>query len=49
LKCGGIGEGMKMIRRAREFNLKVLVGSMSESGCGVYVSSHDEKKTEENK
>ena len=28
-------EGLRMIRKARELDLKVLVGSMSESGCGI--------------
>ncbi len=35
MKCGGVGEGIKMIRKSRELKLKVLVGSMSESGCGI--------------
>jgi L-Ala-D/L-Glu epimerase len=35
MKCGGMREAMKMIQRARELNLKVMIGCMSESSCGV--------------
>ncbi|HLG35467.1 MAG TPA: dipeptide epimerase [Bacteroidia bacterium] len=35
MKCGGLREAMKMIRRAGELNLKVMFGCMSESSCGV--------------
>jgi L-alanine-DL-glutamate epimerase-like enolase superfamily enzyme len=35
MKCGGLNEAMKMIKRARELNLKVMIGCMSESSCGV--------------
>lgn len=35
MKCGGIGEAMKMIQRARQLNLKIMLGCMSESSCGV--------------
>jgi len=35
MKCTGIHEARKMITRARELNLKVLVGCMSESSCAV--------------
>ncbi len=40
MKCGGIGEGLKMIKLARDFNLKVLVGSMSESGCAISAAAN---------
>ncbi|MDQ3051403.1 MAG: dipeptide epimerase [Bacteroidota bacterium] len=40
MKCGGIGEGLKMIRLAREYGLKVLVGSMSESGCAITAAAN---------
>jgi len=33
-KCGGLSEARKMIARAREFDLKVLIGCMSESSVG---------------
>jgi len=35
MKCGGMGEAMKMIKRGRELNLKIMLGCMSESSCGV--------------
>ncbi len=40
MKCGGIGEGLKMIREARKYNLKLLVGSMSESGCAISAAAN---------
>ncbi|MGB3946880.1 MAG: dipeptide epimerase [Bacteroidia bacterium] len=35
MKCGGMFEAKKMIDKARELNLKVLIGCMSETYCGV--------------
>jgi L-Ala-D/L-Glu epimerase len=35
MKCTGMNEAYKMIRRAREMDLKILLGCMSESSCGV--------------
>lgn len=35
MKCGGIREAMKMIGKAKELNMKVMLGCMSESSCGV--------------
>lgn len=35
MKCGGIGEGMKMIKAIRNNGMKVLIGSMTESGCAI--------------
>jgi len=40
MKCGGIGEGLKMIHEARKYNLKVLVGSMSESGLAISAAAN---------
>ncbi len=34
MKCGGLTNALRMIRRARELGLKVLVGCMSESSVG---------------
>ena len=34
-KCGGIGPGLRMIRRARELGMKVMLGCMFESSLGV--------------
>ncbi len=35
MKCTGMFEANKMIKRARELNLKILVGCMSETSCAV--------------
>ena len=35
MKCTGIYEAQKMIIRAREVNLKVLIGCMSETSCAI--------------
>lgn len=35
MKCGGMFEAKKMIDKARALNLKVLIGCMSETYCGV--------------
>lgn len=35
MKCTGIQEAFKMIKRARELNLKVLIGCMSETSCAI--------------
>lgn len=34
MKCGGLTEALQIIKRARDLNLKVLVGCMSESSVG---------------
>lgn len=35
MKCTGMHEAFKMITRARELNLKILMGCMSETSCAV--------------
>jgi L-alanine-DL-glutamate epimerase-like enolase superfamily enzyme len=35
MKCTGLYEASEMIIRARELNLKVLIGCMSETSCAV--------------
>ena len=35
MKCGGLREAMRMILLARKYDLKILLGCMSESSCGV--------------
>jgi L-alanine-DL-glutamate epimerase-like enolase superfamily enzyme len=35
MKCGGMNQAMKMIMRARELGMKILMGCMSESSCGA--------------
>jgi len=34
-KCGGVGPALRMIRRAREMGMKVMLGCMMESGLGI--------------
>ncbi len=34
-KCGGIGPALRMIRRARELDMKVMLGCMVESSLGI--------------
>ncbi len=40
MKCGGISEALKMIAAARENHLKVMLGSMSETGCAIKAAAH---------
>jgi L-alanine-DL-glutamate epimerase-like enolase superfamily enzyme len=35
MKCGGISPALKIIKLAKKKNLKILIGCMSESSCGV--------------
>ena len=35
MKCTGMHEAHKMIMRARELNLKILIGCMSETSCAI--------------
>ena len=39
-KCSGITPALRMITRARELNLKVMIGSMNESSIGSAAISH---------
>ncbi len=40
MKCGGIDKAVEMIKIARKMDMGVMVGSMSESSCGIMASSH---------
>ncbi len=40
MKCGGITEAHQMISKAREFNMKILIGCMSESSVGCTAAAH---------
>lgn len=40
MKCGGLLEAKKMIDRAKELNMKILIGCMSESSCAVTAAAH---------
>ncbi|MFI5218095.1 MAG: dipeptide epimerase [Bacteroidia bacterium] len=35
MKCGGMREAMKMIKKTKQLGMKILLGCMSESSCGV--------------
>jgi len=40
MKCTGMHEASKMILRARELDLKILIGCMSETSCAIAAASH---------
>lgn len=40
MKCTGMHEALRMMKRARELNMKVLIGCMSESSCAVSAAAH---------
>jgi L-alanine-DL-glutamate epimerase-like enolase superfamily enzyme len=35
MKCGGMHNGMKLLEEARKLGLKVMIGCMSETSCGI--------------
>src|SRR4029078_7144457 len=35
MKCTGLHEAQKMIMQARKFGMKIMIGCMSETSCGV--------------
>lgn len=39
MKCGGLWEARRMIVKAKELKLKILIGCMSESSCGVMAAA----------
>ena len=39
MKCGGIREAIRMIKRARELDLKILMGCMNESSCAIMAAA----------
>jgi L-alanine-DL-glutamate epimerase-like enolase superfamily enzyme len=39
MKCGGIKPGVEMIQKARALGMKVMLGCMAESSCGVAAMS----------
>ncbi len=40
MKCGGLTPALRMIRKARSLNLKVMVGCMTESTVGISAIAH---------
>ena len=39
MKSTGLHEAQKMINRARELSLQVMIGCMSESSCGILAAA----------
>ena len=39
VKCGGLEKGVRMVRLANKYGLKVLIGCMSESTCGAMAAA----------
>jgi L-alanine-DL-glutamate epimerase-like enolase superfamily enzyme len=39
MKCGGLSEGLLMVAKAKDLNLKLLIGCMSESSVGCLVAA----------
>ena len=40
MKCGSLEEGKKMIKLARQFDLKIMLGCMVETSIGITAASH---------
>ena len=40
MKAGGIQQAYQMIKKARELNLKVMIGCMTETSCAITAASH---------
>jgi L-alanine-DL-glutamate epimerase-like enolase superfamily enzyme len=39
MKATGLAEGFNMIKKAREYGMKVMIGCMSETSCGIYAAA----------
>ena len=39
MKCGGISPGLAMIQKAKSYHKMVLIGSMSETSCGIMAAA----------
>lgn len=40
MKCGGITPALRMIQKARQLNMKVMIGCMTESSVGISAIAH---------
>lgn len=40
MKCGGIFNAYKMILKAKEYNMKIMLGCMTESSCAISAAVH---------
>ncbi|MNY25051.1 L-Ala-D/L-Glu epimerase [compost metagenome] len=39
MKCTGMWEASRMIKRARELDLKIMIGCMSETSCAIMAAA----------
>ena len=46
MKCGGISQAKIILEKAKEYDLKILIGCMSESSCGVAAASALQSKAD---
>ncbi len=40
MKCGGINNAFNIIKKAKEFNLKIMLGCMTETSCAISAAKH---------
>ena len=40
MKCTGMREAQKMITLARAYNMKIMIGCMTETSCAISAASH---------
>jgi len=40
MKCGGLRQAWRMMLRAKELNLKIMLGCMTETSCAITAASH---------
>jgi len=40
MKCGGIRQAYRMMQRAKELNLMIMIGCMTETSCAITAASH---------
>ena len=40
MKAGGIWQALRMIQKAKELNLKIMIGCMTETSCAITAASH---------
>jgi L-alanine-DL-glutamate epimerase-like enolase superfamily enzyme len=40
MKAGGIRQAYRMMQRAKELNLKIMLGCMTETSCAITTASH---------
>ena len=40
MKAGGIRNALKLMQRAKDLNMKVMIGCMTETSCAITAASH---------